>query len=258
MAEKKDSYFSTTLEKGLKILSLFNQDRVSCSLAELSELSGINKTSTYRFVNTLVQLGYLRRDPETRQIKLGARAVIVGHGFLRGFDLLQMIRPIIDDAHEEYRTTIDTAILDGDTVAILYRREAGNTLTYRLPTVTRSLHCSALGKAILAFQPREEVEEFLSRTPLVKKTGHTITDPEVLLAQLELARQKGYVVNQEEYIPGLLAIGAPLISSHTGRVLGSICFDMNVIEITVAEMEERYAEVIMGLAARISEVMPLI
>ena len=258
MAEKKDTYFSTTLEKGLTILSLFNQDRVSCSLGELSELSGINKTSTYRFVNTLVQMGYLRRDPETRRIKLGARAVIMGHGFLRGFDLLQMIKPIIDDAHEEYRMTIDTAILDGDTVAILYRREAGNTLTYRLPTVTRSLHCSALGKTVLAFQPREKVEDFLRRTPLVKKTEHTITDPQELMADLERTRERGYAINQEEYIPGLLAIGAPLINSNSGRVQGSICFDMNVIEITVPEMEERYAEIIKALAARISEVMPLI
>lgn len=258
MSPQADSYFSTTLEKGLKILSLFNQDRVKCSLAELSNLSGINKTSTYRFVNTLVKLGYLRREPETKLLKLGSRAITLGHGFLRGFDLVQMIKPLVDAAHDKHRATVDAALLDGDTMLIVYRREVGNTLPYQLPTVSRRLHCTALGKAILAFKPSEEQEALLRRTPLEKKMLNTITDLRELRRELGLTRERGYSINNEEYVPGLIAIGAPLINVDTRQVVGSVCFDKNVVQMSAREMEERYAQAIVSLAREISEVMPII
>ena len=258
MSQKANTYFSTTLEKGMKILSLFNQDRVKCSLAELSQLSGINKTSTYRFVNTFVQLGFLRREADTKLLKLGSRAITLGHGFIRGFDLLQMIKPIVDSAHQEHRLTIDTALFDDNSLLILYRRETGNTLTYRLPTVTRNLHCSAMGKSVLAFQTPEEVEAYLRRTPLEKKTDNTLIDKKRLLAELALIRRRGYSINNEEYIPGLIAIGAPLVDVDTKQVLGSVCFDMNVVQMSAREMEKKYAEAVISLANQISEVMPIV
>jgi IclR family pca regulon transcriptional regulator len=255
---KSNSYFSTTLEKGLKILSLFNQDRVKCSLVELSQLSGINKTSTYRFVNTLVQLDFLRREEGTKLLKLGPKAVSLGHGFLRGFDLVQMLKPLVDAAHEEHKATVDTALLDGDTMLIIYRREVGNTLPYQLPTVSRRLHCTALGKAILAFKPPEEVESLLSRIPLEGEMLNTITDLEKLHQELALTRERGYSINNEEYVPGLIAIGAPLINVDTKQVVGSVCFDKNLVQMSAARMERQYARAIVSLAREISEVMPIV
>lgn len=258
MAGKTNSYFSTTLEKGMRILSLFNQERIKCSLTEISRLTGINMTSTYRFVNTFVEMNYLRRDPDSKLIKLGPRAVALGHGFLRGFDLLQMIKPIIDEAYETNGVTVDTALLDGDSLFIIYRREAGNTLTYRLPTVTNSLHCSALGKSVLAFLPEKEALEIFDRQSAGAKTGNTILQRDGLRRELRLTRKRGYSINNEEYIPGLIAIGAPLMNTGTGRVVGSICFDLSTAQITTRQMEERYAGAVVGLAKEVSEVMPIV
>ena len=81
MTVKNEQYYSKTLEKGLIILDLFDRDHQYRSLSEISRLTGINKTSTYRFVNTLVQLGYLRKSTTNKSLRLGPRAFVLGHHF---------------------------------------------------------------------------------------------------------------------------------------------------------------------------------
>ena len=258
MSNKSETYFSTTIEKGLRILSLFNQDRNKFSLSEISRLTKINKTSCYRFVNTFIELGFLRKNPETKMISLGPKAIALGHDFLRGFDLLEVIKPIIDNAVKTYKATVDVALLDGDALLIVYRREMGNTLTYRLPTVTRSLHCSAIGKSVLAFLPEDELAEMIKLSPLVRKTQNSIVNRKKLLKELRTIRKHGYALNREEFIIGLIAIGAPLINSGTERVVGAVSFDFSTPQISISEVEKKYAEAIVELAEEISDVLPIL
>ncbi len=103
MANKKDHYFSTTLEKGLIILNLFDRDHTSRRLTEISKITGINKTSVYRFVNTLVELEYLRKNENNALIRLGPEAFILGQHFFHGFDILQSVRPVIEKSFLEYK-----------------------------------------------------------------------------------------------------------------------------------------------------------
>ena len=258
MPNKSKTYFSTTIEKGLRILCLFNQDRNKFSLSEISRLTKINKTSSYRFVNTFLELGFLRKNPETKMISLGPKAIALGHGFLRGFDLLEVIKPIIDNAVKTYKATVDVALLDGDALLIVYRREMGNTLTYRLPAVTRSLHCSAIGKSVLAFLPEDELAEMIKLSPLVRKTQNSIVNQRKLLKELRSIRKHGYALNREEFIIGLIAIGAPLINTGTERVVGAVSFDFSTPQISISEMEKKYAEAIVELAREISDVLPIL
>ena len=81
MTTKTKPYYSKTLEKGLIILDLFDRDHQHRGLSEISRLTGINKTSTYRLVNTLVQMGYLRKSIHNKSLRLGPRAFVLGHHF---------------------------------------------------------------------------------------------------------------------------------------------------------------------------------
>ena len=87
MTPENDQYFSKTIKKGLTILSLFDRDHQQRSLTEISELTGINKTSVYRFVNTLLHLGYLKKSSSNKQLKLGPIAFVSGRNFINGFEL---------------------------------------------------------------------------------------------------------------------------------------------------------------------------
>ena len=248
-------YFSKTIEKGMRILEVFDQTHPELSLKEISKTIGINLTSTYRFVNTFEKLGYLRKDSRKKLLKLGPKAIALGHRFLVGFDLSQIIKPRLDEIHEKYNITMDASLFHEDTSVIIYRREAKNTLTFHQPPITKSLHCTALGKAVLAFLPHDLKKQILSRHPLERMTKNTLVKKAELMADLEKTRKRGYSLNNEEYINGLIAIGAPLFNLHTNRVMGAICFDSTTIQQSMNAFEKRYAMEVIETAKDITELI---
>ncbi|MEN6310143.1 MAG: helix-turn-helix domain-containing protein, partial [Acidobacteriota bacterium] len=126
-------YFSKIIDKGLRILSLFTPETSSLSLKDIALKTRINPTSTFRFVETLIQLGYVKKDPRTKLLKLGPMALALSHNIIKSFDMLQIVKPHIDETFEKLNITIDSAIVDEERLVLLYRREAKDTLTFALP-----------------------------------------------------------------------------------------------------------------------------
>jgi len=255
MAKNSDPYFSKTIEKGLVILSLFDRDHTRRGLSEISQLTGINKTSTFRFVNTLVQLGYLKKSNNNKLLKLGPKALLFGHNFIQGFDLLQVVKPLIDKTFTEYKITIDSALLDELTLLSLYRRETANIIHFRLPLVMRDLHARAMGKAVLGKLKEAELSHFLESVPLNRHTPKTIVKKKDLLADLEKTRIRGYSFNNEEYVTGLICMGAPLMNYQTNTVVGAISFDFSVSEQPLESIEKNYTGILTKLSGDISEMI---
>jgi len=249
-------YFSKIIDKGLRILSLFTPETTNLSLKDIALKTRINPTSTFRFVETLIQLGYLKKDPRTKLVKLGPMALALSHNIIKSFDMLQIVKPHIDEAFEKLNVTIDSAVVDGGRLVLLYRREAKDTLTFALPLVSPHIHCSALGKAYLSGLSEAELSRFLDGLMLTAKTPHTLTSRAAVLADLRRARQRGYVVNNEEYVLGLVSIGAPLINED-GVVLGALSFDVSTVQFTAAEAEKRLAPAVLKLAAALKPALPL-
>lgn len=140
----------------------------------------------------------------------------------------------------------------------IYHREAADTLTYSLPDFTRNcLHNTALGKAYLSSLPEDKLTAKVASLELIAKTEQTIVDPQILLIELIKAKKKGFVMAVEEFLPGLIAISAPLINPHTNKSIGAVSFDFSVLQKDVSDIEEQYSPVIIDLAHRISEIIPL-
>jgi hypothetical protein len=126
-----------------------------------------------------------------------------------------------DYISSRYNMTIDVALSVDDDMMRIYHREAADTLTYSLPDFTRNcLHNTALGKAFLSSLPEEELNGRLPQLQLTAKTEKTITDREILKKQLLLAKARRYAMTVEEFLPGLIAIAAPLLNPHTSRGIG--------------------------------------
>lgn len=255
-ARADNPYFSKIIEKGMRILGLFAPETPSLSLKEIAASTRINPTSTFRFVETLIQLGYLKKDPKTKLIRLGTMSLALSHQIIKSFDMLQIVRPHIDGVFEKLNVTIDSALVEDGRLVLLYRREAKETLIFRLPLLSPSLHCSALGKAYLSGLPDAELARALDGLTLTPRTPHTLTDRAALLADLRRSRQRGYVVNNEEYVLGLISVGAPLVNED-GVVLGALSFDVSTIQFTAAEAEMRLAPTVALLAAELKPALPL-
>ncbi len=255
MAKRENDYFSKTIEKGFSIINLFDQNHTRRNLTEISKILGINSTSTYRYVNTLVELGYLKRVSTSKILKLGPKALRMGYQFLQGFELLQTVKPIIDQTFQEKGFTIDTVLKDEDELIALYRRESKSTINFRHPLLSKSLYARATGKAVLSCMPEEELMQFFDKSEFKSKTKDTIVEKDVLLAELELIKKRGYSLSNEEYLSGLNAIGAPLVNFRINRVIGAVSFDFPALQHSIKSIESKYADTIKKFAIDLSEMI---
>jgi len=256
MLNERSEYFAKTLEKGIRLLKLFNENKPSWSLSEIAEQMNLNLTSVYRLANTFVELGYLQRGKQTKRLRLGPMAVTLGHQLLRGFDANRLIQPLVDGIHGHYNISIDVSLFHAGRLVQVYKRETDNTLTYRQDTVSDLLYCTGSGKSVLAFLPAKELERLVKTQSFARRSPNTITKIDELFIELKRVRQKGYALNNEEYIKGLIAVAAPILSKTTGQPLGALSFTSTTLDHKLSEFESKYAEILCDLARQLSEIIP--
>ncbi len=255
MPANQDQYFSKTLEKGLSILSLFGREHPSRSLTEIATLTGINKTSTFRLVNTLVKLGYLRKSVNDRSLRLGPRAFTMGHEYFHGFDVYQGIKPIIDKTYFEHHISVDSALIDGFKLISLYRREMPNLVHFHLPLIMDELYARAMGKIVLANLNEADLEQYFSTVQPTKMTPDTLVDIDAIKKDIDQTRARGYSINNKEYIPGIISVGAPMMNLQTKTVSGAVSLDFPAKEYSIDAIEKQYLSILLKLAGETSELI---
>jgi len=254
---KEKYYFSKSLEKGLKILALFNRETPVLTQSKIAKTLGLNMTSTYRYINTLVELGYLEKDTKTKEIRPSILCLLFCTNLMRATDHLRMIKEVVDRVHRENNISIDVAFAVDDTMVRIYQREAEETLIYRLPDFSKNcLHNTALGKAYLSSLPDELIAEKIDTMFLVAKTEKTIVDKDALAAELQKNKERQYAMSEEEYLPGLVAIGAPLYDPVSGKGVGAVSFDFSVLQHTAAGIKAKYGDLIRETAKSLSGLLP--
>lgn len=252
------SYFSKSLEKGLKILALFNYEHPSLTQTEISKTLGINKTSTYRYINTLVEMGFLEKDSVSKKVRPSIYCLAFCNNLMRATDHRKMIKALVDEIHKRFNITIDVALAVDNDLMRIYNRQASDMLTFHLPDFARNcLHNTALGKAFLISLPAETLTEKVDSLSLTTKTATTITDKDKLLQELLESKARGYSLTREEYLNGLISIAAPIINPYTRRGIGAVSFDFSVIEHDLDAIVKRFASVITELAKEISSTLPI-
>jgi DNA-binding IclR family transcriptional regulator len=250
-------YFSKSLDKGLKILALFNRETPVLTQSEIAKTLGLNMTSAYRYINTLVELGYLEKNTKTREIRPSIMCMLFCTNLMRTNDHLKMIKEVVDRIHSENNISIDVAFVVDDTIVHIYHRDAEETLTYRLPDFSKNcLHNTALGKAYLSSLTDDLIAEKLDTMMLVAKTQKTVVNKEALAAELKKTKARQYALTEEEYLPGLVAIGAPLYDPVSGKGVGAVSFDFSVLQISAAKIQAKYGGLIKETAKAISELLP--
>jgi len=250
-------YFSKSLEKGLKILALFNRERPVLTQSEIARTLELNMTSTYRYINTLVELGYLEKDDKTKAIQPSLYCLLFCNNLMQATDHMRLIKGVVDGIHREHNITIDVVFAVDDTMVRIYHREAQETLTYSLPDFSKNcLHNTALGKAYLSSLPEDLLVEKVNTMVLQQKTDKTIIDRHRLIAEIRECRQDGFSLSEEEYLPGLIAIGAPLLDPSTGVGVGAVSFDFSVLQHTIDGIRAHFAGIIKEAAESLSEILP--
>jgi DNA-binding IclR family transcriptional regulator len=250
-------YFSKSLEKGLKILSLFNRENPVMTQSLIAKTLELNMTSTYRYINTLVELGYLEKDAKTKEIRPAILCLLFCANLMRATDHLRMIKEVVDRIHSENNISIDVAFAVDDTLVRIYYRGAEETLTYSLPDFSKnSLHNTALGKAYLSSLPEAETAEKIESLVLKPKTPNTIVDKARLIEEIKKSKARGFAMSREEFLPGLVTISAPLFDPLTAKGVGAVCFDFSLLQHNAADVKAKYKGMIRETAEELSQLLP--
>jgi IclR family pca regulon transcriptional regulator len=210
----REPRYSQSLERGLAILGCFTPSRPVLGIADIADELGMSRSTTHRYVITLVALGYLEQGA-SRKYRLGLRVTDLGMSALNSTGLREHARPYLEDLRQRSSYTTSLGVLDGSEVLYVDRarsfRRGQNQIDLGLQPGSRvPAYCTAMGKMLLAHLPEPQQREALAEIKPTKQGPNTITSKKALRAELEQVRDAGFAVDDEELAAGLYAIAAPV------------------------------------------------
>jgi len=212
--------FVQAFGRGLAVVAAFDAENPRMTLSDAARRAGVTRAAARRLLHTLVQLGYVR--VEDRYFTLTPKILELGYSYLSALGLPEIGLPYLRQVAETVKESAYMTVLDGkETVcvaAVPMRRiwNASITVGTRLPA-----YATAAGRAILAFEDAETVDEFLAAADLKQVTPFTTTDPGELRVALAKAREQGYSVVDDELEEGLRTVAVPVLDT-AGQVLASL------------------------------------
>ncbi|MBD5627368.1 MAG: IclR family transcriptional regulator [Desulfovibrio sp.] len=208
---KNSAVYVQTFEKGLQLLELLVEEK-QVTVTSVARHMGIQKSASYRFLSTLRLHGYVDKDAHNNYV-LTDKLSKLGTGILPRRDFVQIAAEFLDELAKKNKDNFGICNLGmWNGKEIVYRLQSSNA-TYAQFSVgcTVPAYCSALGKAILAFLPDNELEGYLQRTEFLPFTDTTTAGPEQLLEDLAAVRERGYAIMDGELYPSLKGIAVPVL-----------------------------------------------
>jgi len=214
---------ATTIVKVCRVMDQF-QDRQPLGITDLARRTGLLPSDVHRIVRSLLVAHYLDQDPETKKYRLGFVLVRLGLTAFRGNMLREKARPILAQVSKRLGATTHLALFDSDRLELRHLDLTNGPTAAMLPVhlgEVEHLHCTAIGKAVLASLDQRLLASALQKSGLPRLTCETITDARTLAKQLEEVRRFGYASDREELKPGICCVGSP-IRDHGNAIVGAI------------------------------------
>ncbi|NUT45085.1 MAG: IclR family transcriptional regulator [Thermoactinospora sp.] len=237
---------SASLRRALAVMDHV-RDHTGLSLTQLAEAVGLSKSTVLRLTAPLVEARLLERDRRTGAYRLGHGTLRLGQAYLATLDLRAVAAEESHRLMSEVRETVHLVVYDHPHVVYIDKVE--NETNVRMASRIGSrgpVHATAVGKAILAWQP----EETLAGLALEPITKHTITDPDRLRAELTHIRRRGYAVDDRENEPEVRCVAAPIFN-HNDEAVAAVSVSGLTSRITAARVRE-LGPLVAGAASRIS------
>lgn len=224
------------VDRALWILDLFDENENEIKITDISNRMGLHKSTVHSLLKTLHTRGYIDQNPENGKYKLGMKLFERGNVVIHGLDIRKIAKTHLVDLSTKTGQTTHLGILngkegvyidkvEGPKAVILYSR-----IGKRIP-----IHCSAIGKCLVAFKDKEELRKLLQGYVYNVQTSKTITNEEDFLVELELISKRGYAIDNQENEPGVCCIAVP-IHDHTGQVIAAVSMSTLVTQVDDAEL----------------------
>lgn len=237
-----------SLNKVVRILECFSTTDRTLSVADVCERTQFPRSTTHRLLASLKEAGLLDQDRQRDRYRLGIKLFELGNIVLANMDLHREARPYVDQLGKLTGQLVHLAVFDGRQAIVIHRSEpdASSALTF---VESAPVHCTAVGKAILAFQPAPTIDRLIAGG-LRSYTDATITSASALRTELGRIRDRGYSIDEGEHQPGVRCVGAPIRDQY-GRVFAAISVSGSAWKIP-AEQTEALSKIVTHSANAIS------
>ncbi len=200
---------SNSVKKAFEIINYISNNQGKLSLSELGRQLGMNKTTLFRYLETLEILNILEKRDSNWY--LGIELFSLGHKVDANNRIVDRIHPQLEEISQRLNETVNLVGMYDNSALYLDKVESSRELQMRSKLGDHlPLHCTSLGKAILSSLPTDKVDVILSVIELKQYTEYTITSIPELKKQIEFVKTNGYSLEKEELEPGLSCIAVPL------------------------------------------------
>jgi IclR family transcriptional regulator, KDG regulon repressor len=211
----------SSVANSIRLLTSFSGEEDELGITTLAGRLRLAKSTVHRLAATLTSAGFLEQNAETGKYRLGVTLFELGALVRRRMDVANEARPKLRELLEKTGETVQLGIVDHYSVLYVYEMESPRAIRMAAAVGGRApLHCTAVGKVLLAFQPPDYVKDALARE-LTVYTPKTVIKRDALLEMLDEVRQREHAIDDEESEGGLRAIAAP-VRNHTGAVIAAL------------------------------------
>lgn len=240
-----------SLYKAVKLLDYFSITHPERGISELSELSGMLKSSVYNIMSTYEACGIIEKNPKTNQYRLGLKILALSNVLSQNDVFWEIIRPYMVKLSEQTGETVFLATPYGNN--IIYREAAfpNHAISVRaIKGVVAPMYCTSLGKAILSCLEPEYTERVIAEG-MESFTPYTITDPQAFRDEVQKIRMQGYSIDNMEHEYGIKCVGVP-IKNGDNQMVGAISLSGPSLRFNDDHVTE-YACLLLDCARRIQD-----
>ncbi len=249
-----------SLARALSLLEVLGEDDDGYRLVDLAQRVGLPASTTHRLLTTLEQRRFVQFDRESGLWHIGVQCFSVGAVFLRRRNLVAQSLPFMRRLRDDLGETANLGVVDQGEVVFLTQVESRQMMrAITRPGGRAPMHCSGLGKALLAALPEADVAEILKTHGLTRLTTRSIARPAQLREALETVREAGYAVDDEEHAVGLRCVAAAVYDEH-GTAVAAISVSgpaARIADRRISEYGRAVRAAAAGVTAALGGRMPL-
>jgi len=211
----------SSVANSIRLLTSFSGEEDELGITTLASRLRLAKSTVHRLAATLTSAGFLEQNSDNGKYRLGVALFELGALVRRRMDVANEARPKLRELLEKTGETVQLGIVDHFSVLYVYEMESPRAIRMAAAVGGRApLHCTAVGKVLLAFQPQDYVKQVID-LGLTAYTPKTLTRRDALLEMLEEVRLRDHAIDDEESEGGLRAIAAP-VRNHSGAVIAAV------------------------------------
>ncbi|MEW6672204.1 MAG: IclR family transcriptional regulator [Thermodesulfobacteriota bacterium] len=232
---KKTSYSpAKTVKKAFALLEIVAEMQ-PVHVSDITERLGLSRSNVHRLLSTLTELGYVETGHDSA-FRLGVRAFILGANFSTPNNLSDLAYPHMKQLAELSQENVNLGVIFENKVLYLNKIKSSHYLKLDTPMGKMDpLYCTGLGKALLSGFTEEELDHYLSTTPLIPQTRKTITDRNGLIVHIKKIRRRGIAVDFEELDEGVHCMAAPIFD-HRMKIIAAMSISAPAVRLTSKKM----------------------